>query len=66
MKSVDEVSADSPSELFFTSTKLQKIAGVGAIVAAIAATAMTITWADKHDTDKNYLGGLNWHHRPFN
>lgn len=60
------MSDENPSELYFTVSKAQKIAGVGAILAAIAATGMTIAWADKHDTSKNYLGGLNWHLRVFN
>lgn len=66
MKSNEEVSSDRPSDAFFEATGVQKAAGYLAIVAAIVATAMVIAWADKHDVDKNYLGGLNWHLRVFN
>jgi hypothetical protein len=60
-------SADSlPSDVFYRASSAQKVAGILAIISAIAATGMAITWADKHDTSKNYLGGLNWHLRPFN
>lgn len=66
MKTQEDLSSDRPSNLFYESTGIQKIAGYAAILCAIAAVGMTITWADKHDTDENYLGGLNWSKRVFN
>uniref|UniRef100_A0A7S3MBE7 Cytochrome b561 domain-containing protein n=1 Tax=Spumella elongata TaxID=89044 RepID=A0A7S3MBE7_9STRA len=57
---------ENPAEVYYTTSKLQRIAGVLAIVAALVSTAMVITWADKHDTSKNYLGGINWSKRVFN
>lgn len=54
------------SELYFTSSKLQKAAGFLAIICAVVSLGMVIAWADKHDTSKQYLGGLNWSKLVFN
>lgn len=66
MKSTEDISPERPAEVFFSSSGAQKITGALAIFTAIVATAMTIAWADKHDADKKYLGGLNWDEKVFN
>jgi hypothetical protein len=55
-----------PSDLFYTSSKLQKAAGVLAILGAITTTMMTLYWAKHTDTTSKYLGGLNWNDLVFN
>lgn len=57
---------DNPADVFYTTSKIQRVAGFLAIISAIISTGMVITWADKHDTSENYLGGLNWNKRVFN
>ena len=57
---------EAPSSLYYTASKAQKVAGVLAICGAICALGMTVAWASNDDTDKTYLGGLNWDKYVFN
>jgi hypothetical protein len=66
MKSAEDISSERSSDLFYSSTGIQKIAAVLAIVFAIIALGMTAAWANNHQTDKHYLGGLNWNEQVFN
>lgn len=64
--SPQDTSYEKPSDLFYTASIYQKIAGVLAITGAVVATSMMVTWANTHDTDQAYLGGLNWGRLVFN
>lgn len=66
MKSLDNVSPDTPSQLYYMSSSVQKFAGIGAILASAIAFGMTVEWANNHNLDEAYLGGLNWDKRVFN
>ena len=43
-----------------TTTSMQKYSGYLAICCAIIAEILVVIWMGKKDTDKAYLGGLNW------
>jgi hypothetical protein len=63
---MDSSPTEEMASVYNTASVSQKIAAVTAILSALIALGMTIAWADKHDTDKKYLGGLNWDRLVFN
>ena len=76
MKSIDlnsEVSGggpydglDKPSVKYYQASTLQKVAGIIAFGTAVASMVMTAIWMANSQTDKMYLGGLNWDDLVFN